>query len=54
MLHYALLFFVIAVIAAVLGFSGVASGAAGVAQTLFLVFVTPALLSFVAGLVRRA
>ena len=32
MLHYAVVFFVIALIAAVLGFSGIAAGAAGIAK----------------------
>ena len=35
MLHYAVVFFIIALIAAVLGFGGVAAGAAGIAKILF-------------------
>ena len=54
MLNYALLFFVIALIAAVLGFGGIALAAAGVAKILFYVFVTLFLVSLVAGLLRRA
>jgi uncharacterized membrane protein YtjA (UPF0391 family) len=46
MLHYAVVFFVIALIAAVLGFSGIAAGAAGIAKILFVVFLVMALVSF--------
>ena len=35
MLHYALVFLVIALIAAVFGFGGIASGAMGIAKILF-------------------
>ncbi|MFX7992970.1 DUF1328 family protein, partial [Acinetobacter baumannii] len=35
MLHYALIFFVVAIIAAVLGFGGIAAGAASIAKILF-------------------
>jgi len=36
MLHYAVVFFVIALIAALFGFGGIAAGAAGIAQILFI------------------
>ena len=36
MLHYAVVFFVIAIIAAVLGFGGIAGSAAGIAKILFV------------------
>ncbi len=39
MLHYAVVFFLIALVAAVFGFGGIASSAVGIAQILFLVFV---------------
>lgn len=39
MLHYVITFFVLAVIAALLGFGGLASDFAGIAQFLALVFV---------------
>ena len=39
MLHYAVVFFVIALVAALLGFGGLAAGAAGIAKILFFVFV---------------
>lgn len=38
MLHYAVVFFVIALMAAVLGFGGIAASAAGIAKLLFVVF----------------
>jgi uncharacterized membrane protein YtjA (UPF0391 family) len=46
MLHYAVVFLVIALIAAVFGFGGVAAGAAGIAKILFVVFLIGALVSF--------
>ena len=39
MLHYAVVFFVIAIIAAVLGFGGIAGSAAGIAKILFVGFL---------------
>jgi uncharacterized membrane protein YtjA (UPF0391 family) len=39
MLHYALVFFVIALMAALFGFGGIATGTAGIAQVLFFVFM---------------
>ena len=53
MLHYAVVFLVIALIDAVLGFGGIAAGAAGIAKILFVVFLVMALVSFVVGLMRR-
>lgn len=47
MLHYAIVFLVIALIAAVFGFGGVAAGAAGIAKILFVVFLIGAVISFV-------
>ena len=46
MLHYAVVFLVIALIAAVLGFGGLAAGAASIAKILFVVFLVGALVSF--------
>jgi uncharacterized membrane protein YtjA (UPF0391 family) len=46
MLHYAVVFLVIALIAAVFGFGGVAAGAAGIAKILFVVFLIGAVVSF--------
>ena len=50
MLHYAVVFFIIAIIAAVLWFGGIAAGAAGIAKVLFFVFLILALVTFL----RRA
>jgi uncharacterized membrane protein YtjA (UPF0391 family) len=53
MLHYAVIFFVIALIAAVFGFAGIAAGAAGIAKILFFVFLILAVVSFIANSARR-
>jgi uncharacterized membrane protein YtjA (UPF0391 family) len=53
MLHYAVVFFVIALIAALFGFGGIASSAVGIAKILFIVFAILAVASFLFGLVRR-
>jgi uncharacterized membrane protein YtjA (UPF0391 family) len=53
MLHYAVVFFVIALIAAVFGFGGLAAGAAGIAKILFFVFVIMAVATFLFGLIKR-
>ena len=39
MLRYAVIFFIIAIIAAFFGFGGIASGAAEIAKILFFIFV---------------
>lgn len=39
MLYYSIVFLVIAMIAAVFGFGGIASASAGIAQLLFVVFL---------------
>jgi uncharacterized membrane protein YtjA (UPF0391 family) len=54
MLHYAVVFLIIALIAAVFGFGGIAASAVGIAKILFLVFLILALASFVTGLMRRS
>ena len=54
MLHYAAVFFVIALIAAVFGFGGIAAGAVGIAKILFFVFLIGAAISLLLGLTRRA
>jgi uncharacterized membrane protein YtjA (UPF0391 family) len=53
MLHYAAVFFVIALIAAVFGFGGIAAGAAEIAKILFFVFLVLFVASLIAGLFRR-
>jgi len=52
LLHYALVFLVVALIAAAVGFGGVAGFAT--ARLLFWVFIILFVVSLVAGLVRRA
>ena len=46
MLHYAVVFFVIAIIAAILGFGVIAGTAAWIAKVCFIVFLVLAVLSF--------
>lgn len=53
MLYAAAVFFVIALMAAVLGFGGIAAGAVGIAKILFFVFLVLAFGSFVFGTLRR-
>ena len=49
MLNAAVLFLIIALVAAVLGFGGIAGTAAGIAKILFFVFLVLALISFLTG-----
>lgn len=49
MLYWALIFFIVAIVAAVFGFGGLASASAGIAQVLFFIF----LVLFIAGLVMH-
>jgi len=53
MLSWALTFLVIALIAALLGFTGVAGTAVGIAKLLFYVFVILFLVSIAASLLHR-
>jgi uncharacterized membrane protein YtjA (UPF0391 family) len=53
MLYYAALFFVIALVAALFGFGGIAAGAVEIAKILFFVFLVLFVVSLVAGLMRR-
>jgi len=53
MLHYAVVFLVIALIAALFGFGGIAAGAVGIAKLLFFVFIALAIASFLFGVLRR-
>lgn len=52
MLSWAIFFFIIAIIAAALGFGGIAGTAAGIAKLLFVVFVALFLASLIVALVR--
>ena len=49
MLHYSLVFLVVALIAAFLGFGGLAGAAAGIAKILFFVFLVVWLVTFLLG-----
>jgi uncharacterized membrane protein YtjA (UPF0391 family) len=53
MLHYAVVFFIIALIAAVFGFTGLAAGAAGIAKILFVLFLIGAAITFLMSLAHR-
>lgn len=54
MLYYALVFFLIAIVAAVFGFGGVSVAAAGIAKILFFLFLVIFLVTLVMGVARRA
>jgi uncharacterized membrane protein YtjA (UPF0391 family) len=53
MLRWALAFFIIALIAAVFGFGGIALAAAGIAKILFFIFLVLFLVALVSGLMHR-
>jgi len=53
MLRWAAIFFVIALIAAVFGFGGIAAGAAEIAKILFFIFLVIFVIALIMGLVRR-
>lgn len=54
MLKWALIFLVVALFAALFGFGGIATSAAGIAKFLFVLFLVVFVASLVLGLVRRA
>jgi uncharacterized membrane protein YtjA (UPF0391 family) len=54
MLEWAIGFLVIALIAALFGFGGIASASVGIAQILFFVFLALAAIGLVASLLRRS
>ncbi len=53
MLHYAIVFFVIALIAAIFGFGGIAAGAVEIGKILFFLFLVIAAVTLVISLTRR-
>lgn len=53
MLYWALMFLVIALVAAIFGFGGIASTATGIAQILFVVAIVLFVISLLAGYRRR-
>jgi uncharacterized membrane protein YtjA (UPF0391 family) len=52
MLHWAIVFFVVALVAALFGFGGIAASAVGIAKVLFFLFLVLAVVAFLFG--RRA
>lgn len=52
LLKWALIFFVLAIIAALFGFGGIAGAAAGIAKLLFFGFIVLAAIVLIAGLAR--
>lgn len=53
MLNWAITFFLIAIVAALFGFSGIAAGAADIAQMLFVLFLVLFAVSLLIGLRRH-
>jgi uncharacterized membrane protein YtjA (UPF0391 family) len=53
MLYWALVFFVVAIIAAILGFGGIAAGAESIARVLFFLFLVVFAVSLILGLRGR-
>jgi uncharacterized membrane protein YtjA (UPF0391 family) len=53
MLYWALVFFVIALVAGAFGFGGIAEASSGIAQILFFLFLVLFAASLILGLVRR-
>ncbi len=54
MLYYALVFLLIAIVAGVLGFGGVAVISAGIAKLLFFIFLVIFAVTLIIGFARRA
>jgi uncharacterized membrane protein YtjA (UPF0391 family) len=50
MLKWALIFFIVSIVAALFGFGGIASGAASIAKILFFIFIVLFLVMLIAGL----
>lgn len=53
MLYYAAVFLIIALVAALLGFTGIAAGAVEIAKILFFVFLLLFVATLIVGLMRR-
>jgi uncharacterized membrane protein YtjA (UPF0391 family) len=54
MLRYALIFFLVGLVAAVFGFGGIAAGATEIGKILFFIFLVLFVVSLVAGLIKRS
>ena len=50
MLKWTVIFFIIAIIAGIFGFTGIEAGAAAIAKTIFFVFVALVVISFLLGI----
>ena len=53
MLYYAGIFFIVAIVAAIFGFGGIAAGAVEIAKILFFIFLVLFIVSLIWGLMRR-
>lgn len=53
MLHWALILFLLAVVSAIVGFGGISSGAAGIAQVCFFAFIVLFIVTLMLGVMRR-
>ena len=53
MLYWALVFFIVSIIAAVFGFGGISAASAGVAKILFYIFLVLFILSLIFGFIKR-
>ena len=54
MLRWTLIFLIITLIAALFGFGGISVATAGIAQTMFFVFLALFMISLIAGTMRRS
>ncbi len=52
MLKWAVIFFIVAIVAAIFGFGDISAGATGIAKVLFFLFIVLAIISLIVG--RRA
>ena len=52
-LYYAVVYFIVALIAALVGFGGIAAGAAGIAKILFIIFLLVSVVTFMLSLARK-
>jgi uncharacterized membrane protein YtjA (UPF0391 family) len=54
MLRWTLIFLVVALVAAIFGFGGIAAASTGIARLLFFIFLILFVVSLLSGLIRRA
>jgi uncharacterized membrane protein YtjA (UPF0391 family) len=53
MLYWAVVFFIISIVAALFGFTGISAAAAGIAKIFFFIFLVVFLVFLIAGIMRR-